>query len=220
MASKPKKNGKILNIMALINDEKKFIFFHLYKCGGMSFRKSLNEAFPNSYEIQGGHSLPKDFNLKGENGVKYRDYYRFTMIRNPFDFMVSTYFYGKSYSNHFMHDDIIKNEMGMEEFIPYYFKHKENDKANKLPGQNKVVTIKDWLHDDEGNIVVDKIMKIETMESDIRDLSVKLGSTININQTNVNPNRDKNYRKYYTPISRKMIEEKFDWELNEFDYEF
>jgi hypothetical protein len=63
-------------------------------------------------------------------------------------------------------------------------------------------------------------MKIETMESDIRELSVKLGSTININQTNVNPNRDKNYRKYYTPSSRKMIEEKFNWELNEFDYEF
>lgn len=208
--------------MALVNDKHKFIFFHLYKCGGMSFRKSLNEAFPDSYEIQGGHSLPKDFDLGdgGKNREKYKDYYRFTMIRNPFDFMVSTYFYAKTYSNHFMHDDIIQNSMGMEEFIPYYFKHRESDIKNKKIGQNKVVTIKDWLHDDMDNIVVDEVMMLENMSADISDLSKKLGVKIDINQTNVNPNRTKDYRKYYNDISKKMIEKEFSWELDKFEYKF
>jgi hypothetical protein len=206
--------------MALINDKSKFIFFHLYKCGGMSFRKSLNDVFPGSYELQGGHSLPRDIKSSDPKMEKYKDYIRFTMVRNPFDFMVSTYFYGKSYANHFMHKDIIDQKMGMEEFIPYYFKHREKDTKNKKPGQNRVVTIKDWLHDDEENIIVDKILKLENIEKDITDLSSLLNTKIELNKTNVNPNRVKDYKKYYNERSKKMIEDKFSWELEYFNYTF
>lgn len=81
--------------MALINDREKYIFFHLYKCGGNSMRELLC-----GNEVQSGHSLPIDFEKLDKQ--KFDSYFKFTIIRNPYDFVLSTYFYGKTFTNHFV----------------------------------------------------------------------------------------------------------------------
>ena len=155
--------------------------------------------------------------------IKFNELFKFTFIRNPFDFMVSTYFYGKSYNNHFMHNDIIHNNMDMEKFIPYYFKVREQHKdINIRPlGSNKVVTFKDWLLDNEGNQIVDYVGKIESYDDDMKIISEKIGiKEHQVPVINVNPNRNKNYREYYNDASKKMIENHFEWELDTYKYTF
>jgi len=212
--------------MSLISYHKKFIFFHLYKCGGNSLRKVLNQSDSHAIEWGGVHGLPDDVRkhyLKEDKLDVFNNFYKFTFIRNPYDFMVSTYFYGKSYPNHFMHNDINNNNMTMVEFIPYYMNIREKHLfKNERPfGSNKVVTIKDWLHDTNGNMIMDYVGKLESIQSDTK----KLLKHLNIPESqvpvvNVNPNRDKNYRKYYNETSKNMIKQYFDWELETYKYIF
>ena len=210
--------------MALYSENKNFIFFHLYKCGGNSLRNELNKPEYQSREVQDGHSLPIDMYLYFKELNKLDDYekiFKFTFIRNPFDFMVSTYFYGKSYTNHFMHNDIINRNMDIEMFIPYYFEDREKDMKSKPIGSNKVVTFKDWLLDSEGNLLVDFIGKMENYDNDYKLICKKLDLPFNsVPLVNVNPNKEKDYRKYYNNKSIKMIENHFEWELNKFNYKF
>jgi hypothetical protein len=212
--------------MALISEKNKFIFFHLYKCGGMSLRKFLQDNVKGCIELQGGHSCPKDMMIHYQGKSKedkFKELFKFTFIRNPYDFMVSTFFYGKTYTNHFMHDDIVSQNMDMEKFIPYYFDVREQHKDPKVRpfGSNKVVTFKDWLLDDEGNQIVDFVGKIENYDLDMKIISENIGiEEYQVPVVNVNPNRSKNYREYYNDASKKMIEKHFEWELDKYKYTF
>lgn len=212
--------------MALANDKKKFIFFHLYKCAGMSLRHQLNEKLTDSYELQGGHGLPADLKVhfdKNDTKIKWDDYYKFTFIRNPFDFIVDTYWYAKNFTNHFMHETIMTKNMDIEAFIPYYMTVRSqhvNPEVRPL-GANKVVTIKDWLHDHDGKPLMDFIGKVETIDKDMAVILKKIGLPAEIvPKVNMNPNRVPDYRQYYSPTAKAMIEKHFAWELKEFNYEF
>lgn len=212
--------------MALVSDKPKFIFFHLYKCAGMSLRKSINENVANCYELQGGHGLPSDLKThfeKNESLEKFNEYFKFTFIRNPFDFIVDTYFYARNFTNHFMHDTIMQKNMDIEAFIPYYMNERilHQDESVRPFGSNKVVTIKDWLHDSEGNEIMDFIGKVETLDADMATIYEKLGlPKLDVPKVNMNPNRSSNYREYYSPKAKEMIEKHFSWELEKFGYEF
>lgn len=209
--------------MALINDNSKFIFFHLYKCGGMSMRKFIQENSEETYEIQGGHSLPIDMKRQFEyegNQKKYDDYFKFTFIRNPFDFMISVLFYAKTYSDHYMHYDAVN--MDVERFIPYYmnFRDVNLQQEREMFGSNRVVTFKDWLIKD-GQLLVDFVGKLENINEDLKVVSEKIGiDSSEIPFINENNNRSKDYRQYYNSNSKKMIEKYFGWELDYFKYTF
>ena len=111
--------------MAIVNDDKKFIFFHLYKCGGTSLRTLLKENLEGSQEVLTGHALPRDVKYYYDfRGKKYQDIYnemfKFTVVRNPFDFLLSTYHYAKAYKNHFWHTTV--NKMDFNDFPMFYIK--------------------------------------------------------------------------------------------------
>lgn len=210
--------------MALVNDNNKFMFFHLYKCGGTSMRKYIFDNTEDTYEMQSGHSSPIDMKLQFDydgNPNKLDDYYKFTFIRNPFDWIVSVLFYAKTYSGHFMHNDVV--HMNMEQFIPYYmdFRNKNIQQKREMFGNNRVVTIKDWLLNDNDKLLVDFVGKTETIEKDMKIISEVLDIDYNeMPYINVNTNRGIDYRQYYNDASRKMIEDYFGWELDYFKYTF
>ncbi len=215
-------------IMALVNHKKKFIFFHLYKCGGKSLRKVLNEEINGSEELQGVHSLPRDMRFHFEKNLslkKYDSYYKFTIIRNPFDFLVSTYFYAKKHKNHFMHIEIERRNMTMEEFIPYYMnlriQHFKVAPIGRPFGSNKVVTLMDWITDTNGDEIVDFIGKLEDIDKDQKIIFEKLGLPSQVIPVlDKSQIRENDYRQYYTDKSREMVEKYFAKDLKRFNYEF
>jgi len=213
--------------MALINDKHKFIFFHLYKCGGMSLRRNLNETIKGSHDLQGGHGMARDLLLHfqlNETPHKWEDYFKFVIVRNPFDFMVSTFFYAKTYTVHFMHEEVTKRNMTMEEFIPYYMNVRLQHKDPKIRpiGSNKVVTMLEFFTDDKGRKLVDFIGRLENINQDLKIIYKKIGIPYKADmlKTNVNGNRVPDYRKYYTATSRAMIEKFFAKDLAYLKYEW
>ena len=94
-----------------------FIFFHLYKCGGNSVRKVL----PPGTELHGVHVAPAEIlhHYKvHSNEEKFNKMFKFTFVRNPFNFLLSTFYYATIFKNHFMNKDI--KGMNMDKFVPYY----------------------------------------------------------------------------------------------------
>ncbi len=69
----------------VINDEYNFIFVHVYRTGG----SSMDRAFP-------GNRITGDTHRKLETVPRWKDYFSFGFVRNPWDRTVSSYMYAKA----------------------------------------------------------------------------------------------------------------------------
>ena len=219
--------GKCL-IMALLNNHNKFIFFHLYKCGGTSLRDILKPhlseiIYPNRFvELGNAHSLPRDIRdiYKNLNKIElFNSYFKFTFVRNPFDWLLSIYYYILKNVNHNEHFKV--KVMSLSDFINYYINDMIKSNESKDLGHNKVTTLYDYVTDENGNILLDFIGKFESMENDMKFICQTLGIQYkNIPLLNVNSAKEKDYKKYYDDNSKKLIEKYFEKDLDYFNYKF
>lgn len=208
--------------MALISIKPKFIYIHPFKCAGNSVRKALMSQSGSNYELHGVHCEALDvkthFYALG-NKEFYEDSFKFSFVRNPFDWMVSTYFYIKKAKNHNWHNVT----MGMEfpKWLDWYF---ENHFHTERPyGSNKFITLKEFFTDKEGKIIVDFIGKTENLQNDYefvcQVLGIKKERVQNINVT-IGQLRDSDYQKYYDENSKKLVEKYLGEDLEHFKYRF
>jgi len=68
----------------IINDDHNFIFVHVYRTGG----SSMDKGFPGVRE--------RDTHRKLETVPRWKDYFSFGFVRNPWDRTVSSYMYAKA----------------------------------------------------------------------------------------------------------------------------
>lgn len=208
--------------MALISVPHNFIFFHLYKCGGNSIRQVL----PPGTEWQGVHCLPRDVEIHFKNHAKedkFKEMFKFTFVRNPFDFLLSTFYYATIFKNHFMHKDI--KGMDMEQFAKYYLMVIEEHKAPGVRpfGSNKVTGLYQYISDDEGKELVDFVGKLENITQDMKYVFEKIGlppSSKPMPIKNKTVTKEAHYRTHYSVAARKFVEKHFEKDLNYFKYEF
>tara|TARA_B110000503_G_C7131535_1_gene406983 strand:- start:263 stop:895 length:633 start_codon:yes stop_codon:yes gene_type:complete len=210
--------------MALVNHSKKWIFFHLYKCGGNSLRDTLNNAFKGqTIEMQGVHNLPKDLKLDFDNNLGkgvFESYYKFTIIRNPFDFYLSTYLYCKRFANHFLYNEIHEKNLTLFDFIATYDRVR-NEQRNAQEGTNKVCTLSEYVDDDNGKCLVDYIGRLETINESYSDICKSLGIEKDLVPfKNVNADRSKDYKQYYNEETINRVTQLFHKDLERFNYKF
>ena len=96
--------------MALIKSSN-FIFIHIYKCSGMSIRKVLGDNIP-TIELCKSHATAKEVRdyCYSLNGQFYFDTtFKFSFVRNPFDWVVSLYEFIRGNPNHVNYDAKIIN---------------------------------------------------------------------------------------------------------------
>jgi hypothetical protein len=208
--------------MALINHEKKFIFFHLFKSAGSSMRKILTTHNYMCNEIGiGGHALPRDIKeIMYQDGLKdiYDDYFKFTVVRNPFDWMVGTYFYIMAYKSHINYEAI--KDMNLAQFIQHYVDVMMLNEGRGI-GENKCVTIYDFVSDSNGDVMVDYIGKYENLKEDMPFILKKVGiEEIELPVINTNPLRQPDYKQYYDAESISLVEKYFAKDLEYFNYKF
>jgi len=208
--------------MALYNNERMFIFFHLYKCGGNSLRRVVNDQLKGSKELLGVHVLPKDVQrhyITRQKLDRFNEMFKFTIVRNPFEFILSNYHYVRKFPNHFMYDEAIK--MPFSEFPDFYMEWREKHIEENIHGKNKVCTMYEFLHDDKGNMLMDYIGKLETINEDFKYICEKIGIDYRtMPYINVNKKNDKPYRQVYDDATREKVEKYFAKDLKLLKYEF
>jgi|19_taG_2_1085344.scaffolds.fasta_scaffold35728_2 hypothetical protein len=89
----------------MISEEKKFIFIHIPKTGGSSITKSIekystnkiiwknkNEVFVNHKDVPNYKHRSMDQLISIHNN-EFKDYFKFTIVRNPYDRILSFIFW-------------------------------------------------------------------------------------------------------------------------------
>lgn len=186
------------------------IFIHIPKSAGTSISRTL-------YGRTVGHY--RAILYKNISTTEYEKYFKFSIVRNPWDRLVSAYtFVVQNGSKHVrpLPNEIYKSESfsTFDKFITEW-----------LPYQNlfeiDVVFCPQYhfICDNKGKVIVDYIGKFENIDSAMEDVSKQLGCNINLKKLNAS-DRNKNYRDYYTDETIKIVSELYKKDIELFSYDF
>jgi|688.fasta_scaffold200496_1 hypothetical protein len=147
----------------------------------------------------------------------WEDTFSFAFVRNPWDLMVSNYFWWLQIASNSKHDRLSKQAEeisclgGFEEFL------------NSVYGSEMIVdhygSMADWIVDDNDQIIVKFVGKFENLENDWHHI----GKIINLRDTKLfhhNNSKHHSYQDYYNPQTKKLIENRFEWIIEQFEYKF
>jgi Sulfotransferase family len=168
----------------MISHKKRFIFVHIYKTGGTSVTHALiqharvseqlavryppTRAFVNCVNLVFGladegnrwltgahkHSTAAEFRTLLGPDV-YDQYFTFAFVRNPWSWQCSQYYYIRASTNH--RDHKLACRLSFKEFLRHQV-------------ENKTRCQLDFLTDTDGNEIVDKIGRYESIQKDFDEI--------------------------------------------------
>lgn len=191
-------------------DDLKCIFVHIPKAAGISVNKALFGTYG------GSHLKLKDYQLIFSKR-EFDEYYKFTFVRNPWDRLVSTYFFLKNGGFH--EKDKVwfdKNLSQFETFEDFVLNWLDKDNIYKwihfIP-QYEFITVND-------KVLVDDIFKLEHISDGMHTISKTLNISVELKHENQNRNRDSKYRDYYTPEMKDIVNLVYKKDIELLDYQF
>ena len=137
----------------------------------------------------------------------YLDHFLFSSIRNPFDRALSIYRH-KSWNS-------------VDKFSDFCYALKHNDFPNSSAQWHSVV-LSDHLYSGSGRLLVDKLIRLESFNTDFNDLCevLQLPKSL-LKHMNVSKNKPPtHYRDFYKNKERTIIEEYYGDDLFNFNYKF
>lgn len=186
-------------------DETKSIFVHIPKAAGTSISNAL-------YGGRQGHHTASAY--KKANLEKFDCYYKFTIVRNPWDRLASTYHYllksphaedrawaEKNITKYTSFESFVKNWLSKDSV--YTWKH-------LLPQSYFIM---------EGNeILVDDVFKMENISSDFPIIANKLGCLKQLRHDNRIERQ--HYSSLYSKETIDIVSKVYERDIEEFDYVF
>jgi hypothetical protein len=222
----------------------KFIYVHIPKCGGTFIKHFLLSNIDDRYKDNQDFSLfQNDYDLYSEAPLNvvckkipnWKDYYIFSIVRNPFDRVTSMF----SFLGGWKYEDIKKRRVNMEnlplfEKFNKFYKDKDfdgfvefcflTDELKKFHG-GYFDSYVDRLTPPNGNHNYVNVFKLEYIEKLIHALCDKYKFDSKI-FTDWRQNSSKDYRlyndykSYYTDKSYNLVKEHFNLDLEVYNYEF
>jgi hypothetical protein len=198
------------------------IFVHIPKCAGNSVQKVIwpgkwteedlwggfIDQYHNKYQTGGlQHLLARQ--IREEVGRKRFDsYFKFTIVRNPFDRTVSQFAYMKRRPD-------LRQFVGMREdasFAEYVDLIQRRTHVQWEPQYS-------FILDDEGGTIVDFVGRFELIDRDMQVVFDRIG--LGGRELPVGNRSDRGpYRDYYTDETREQVGAMYRTDLEQFEYEF
>jgi hypothetical protein len=135
----------------------------------------------------------------------YNTYFKFTFVRNPWDWQVSLYHFMLQYQNHPQHKLVTKMKT-FDEYIEWRIN-------NDMELQSEFVT------DVHGNKIVDFIGRFENIQQDFNQILSHIGLEP-IELPYINKSKHKYYKEYYNEHTKKLIGTAFKQDIELFNYDF
>jgi len=166
------------------------------------------DDYRNKYQTGGlQHLLARQ--IRQEVGaMSFRSFFKFTVVRNPFDRAVSQFFYMQRRPD-------LRAFIGMDgdaSFSEYLTLIRSRRHVQWEPQCS-------FIYDDDGALLLDFVGRFETLEADLGRVFDRLGiapsGLPHANATDRVP-----YREYHTPDSRTQVEEFYDDDLRRLGYVF
>lgn len=195
------------------SDELGVIFFHVAKNAGTSIINTLDLD-------DRGHILPQVMR-KRYGRRRWNTYLKFSVVRNPWDRVVSNYKYAKMKKSYWHSDDDTRplalhpdyellKDKDFEECIDLLLQ----DKLNHQGWDRQY----DWLSIDS-KLQTDVILRMERLDEDWEKICNFLDIDKELRQDNV-VNKNLEYRDYYTKETKKKVSKYYKVDVEIFDYSF
>jgi hypothetical protein len=162
-----------------------------------------NLAFPKQ-------EVPEDSTLRLQAREAFESFFKFSLVRNPWARAVSLYFRREGRPLH--------QEMDFESFCE---KHLYASDTCKHPTLHRNQS--DWLCDESGKILMDLVCKLEAIEAGIREIADRTSGRVLLTQRHDNRNERSmasKYRDMYSERTRKIIAQRFEKDIDHFQYTF
>lgn len=213
----------------IVSNKYKFVFVHIPRTGGFSVDNAIvkhlgekdfytNQSI-NQFGVIASHS-GHDYHLKLRkinelHKNKYKNYYKFTFIRNPYERMVSLYSFFSQGNDH-------KPQNDFESFKDWVIKR--NSIINptlRVETQNrwKGTSQFDYIIDEDNNIGVDFVGRTENFVNDLTSVLEHLEIPI---ETIPHENRSQHlhYSLYYDEETKEKVKKDYIKDLEMFNYDF
>ena len=199
----------------VISDEKKIIFFHIAKCAGTSVEdflfhnKKKNELY-GVKNINGEifalqhltYQKLKELNLIGN---RLQEYYKFTVVRNPYARTVSDYLWLiRKKQKEF-------NKISFPDFIQKVKQIVTNKKFYQKNYYDHFIPQSNYLVDSNNNEILNEIIKIENLD----DYFLK---NYGVKPVRKNTRNKYKYLSYYNPDTIKIINDLYHEDFEKLNY--
>lgn len=207
-----------------ISHKHKFIFLSRPKCASTSISQVLNKYT----DIFGENQLPWHHHTPAsllkqnfENmGWDWNSYFKFISIRNPWDLVVSLYFYGKPDMNgRYFWETTVYDPNSRLSFKDWLLNSRSWDfKQKKFLPDLSAYTYSYYVQDSEKNSLVDFVVRVENLEEDLDIVSSKLGFSLTC--LKVNATHHRHYQEYYDSESIEIVKKVFSSDIHYGKYSF
>lgn len=211
----------------MINHEHKFIFIHIPKCGGTSV-ESIFDPHAHINNVSGEHNgitWRKHMTFKTHELLfsDLNDYFKFSVVRNPWDMTVSMYNYMWHSNNSWPNEwrSKLNSQDKSKSFKNWvtspFFTSPTIRSADILLDGGKDGEFSDWLMG--LNCSLDFIMRFENLQNDFDIVCDK----IKIPRQQLphhNKTKHKHYTEYYDDETREIVAKKYARDIEYFGYNF
>jgi hypothetical protein len=206
----------------VISDQKKFICLHVPRTGGISMGRALRPWSGASnldvsnlcWELDYPHYTAMEV-LPLVGADRFHRYFKFAFVRNPWERMVSRYFYLKRQ----------RAEPGKPLNRRGYFHPGDRSFADWMTGQEQgCVHPLDlrpqlaWLANEAGEVCMDFVGRYEQLATDFNDVCARLGLRASLPHDNRSEHGG--YRDYYDVATRDFVAELFRRDIELWGYDF
>ena len=189
-----------------------FIFTHIPKTGGTSFmsRRSpvLKQLMPHckGLTVMNGHRYLHSLG-RGCRGLILSNYFKFTIVRNPYDRFISLWLTRTANK-----DLKLTKDATLNQFINLV-------KNRKVPW-TALKTQSSWVCARNGKLLINHFIKYEDYENEINKTLNNLGLPSVILPHLRKTNRDRDYTKYYeTEEQIQFVRKMYELDFENFNYE-
>jgi chondroitin 4-sulfotransferase 11 len=200
----------------MISHSHKYIFVHVPKTAGRSIEKILRKS-SNDIEFDDGwnpelNAWQQHLSVQTilENRPICKKYFKFSVVRNPWDRMVSCFFYFKRHGIMGSFRDFLNEEGLYRNNFPTF---------NGQPGcmEHRNLMISFLSHDREFDI--DFIARFENLQHDFNTICDRIKIPCKT-LPQINKTKHHHYTQYYNDETRKIVADKYAKDIEYFGYVF
>jgi len=202
------------------------IFVHTPKCGGSFIahaigRRRERHCFTRRHPLLRGHKTYLEYREAFETlGIDITKYVTFSVVRNPWSWHVSFYHYVRGLTGRNLEDASVENAIMSKLSFSEYLQWVDDPDRPKRDGFPTTRNVSDWVVDETGKIVVDTVMRQETLREDLVRFQEKYSLRLTIPEKRVNTSRHDDYRKYYSSADVDLVRRRHKQDIELFGYDF
>ncbi len=197
-----------------VSHKHKCIFIHIPKTAGSSIREVLYGSI-----YGGSHATAREFQILFPE--EFQSYYKFAVVRNPWERLVSAYAYFYKGGNNSDLDLVVQEKMksldGFEGWCDYLYEESLS-KLRSLPIVPHFAPQTSFIADENRGVIVDSILRFENLQDDFEAVNNGLFSGVKLGRHR--STKHDNYRNYYNTKTRNLVEKIYFDDIELLKYEF